>query len=288
MPIAISGFTLVRNASILDFPVEASIRSLLPVVDECVVNVGASEDDTLLRVRAIDSPKLRIVESVWNDARGPAMLADETERARAACRGRWGIAIQADEVLADGAAERLVAAITEADDDPWVEGIVVDFCHFYANCDTLATGRGWYRRECRAIRLDPTHAIHSFRDAQGFRVGATSRRIRCARAHAKMHHYGWARPEWALQAKRSIDRAIYPWRQAEDSDRPLLPWQPGLVPFRGEHPLVARAWIDSRRDQTASVARSEWRPRHLAWAASLLLERASGWRPFEYRNYVVR
>ena len=29
----ISGFTIVRNATILDFPLEASIRSLLPVVN---------------------------------------------------------------------------------------------------------------------------------------------------------------------------------------------------------------------------------------------------------------
>lgn len=288
MSIAISGFTLVRNASRLDFPVEASIRSLLPVVDECVVNVGASEDDTLLRVRAIDSPKLRIIESVWDEALGPAMLALETERARAACTGRWGIAIQADEVWADGAPERIVAAITAVDDDPAVEGIVVAFRHFYGDCDTVATGRGWYRRECRAIRLDPALQIHSFRDAQGFRVGPTDRRIRCVVARAVMHHYGWARPAWALTAKRAADRAIYPWREQQDPARALLPWQPGLVAFAGEHPVVIRDWIAARRAEAATVAAPRWRPRQLAAAASLLVERATGWRPFEYRNYAVR
>ena len=35
----------------LDFPVEASIRSILPVCDEVVVNVGRSEDETLELVR---------------------------------------------------------------------------------------------------------------------------------------------------------------------------------------------------------------------------------------------
>ncbi|MBP9899390.1 MAG: hypothetical protein KBF28_13505, partial [Gemmatimonadales bacterium] len=63
MAIRIAGFTIVRNATLLDFPLEASIRSLLPVVDEFVVNVGTSDDDTLDRVRAIDSAKIRIIET---------------------------------------------------------------------------------------------------------------------------------------------------------------------------------------------------------------------------------
>ena len=51
----VSGFTLVRNAEILDFPVEASIRSILPVCDEVVVNIGKSDDRTLAIVRAIQA-----------------------------------------------------------------------------------------------------------------------------------------------------------------------------------------------------------------------------------------
>jgi hypothetical protein len=57
----ISGFTIVRNAELLDFPVEESIRSILPLCDEVVVNLGRSEDGTLDRVRAIADPKIRIL-----------------------------------------------------------------------------------------------------------------------------------------------------------------------------------------------------------------------------------
>jgi hypothetical protein len=42
----LSGFTLVRNAIKLDFPIIPAIRSVLAVRDEVVVNVGASEDGT--------------------------------------------------------------------------------------------------------------------------------------------------------------------------------------------------------------------------------------------------
>ena len=79
--IKVSGFTIVRNAIKLDFPVEASIRSLLPVCDEVVVNVGRSEDETLALVRAIGDPKIRIVETEWDMSRRNTVLGHETLRA---------------------------------------------------------------------------------------------------------------------------------------------------------------------------------------------------------------
>ncbi|HEX7024386.1 MAG TPA: hypothetical protein VF187_06180, partial [Gemmatimonadales bacterium] len=81
----ISGFTIVRNADVLDFPVEAGIRSILPICDEVVVNVGRSDDGTLERVRAIDDPRVRILETEWDFSRGAALLREETQRAMRAC-----------------------------------------------------------------------------------------------------------------------------------------------------------------------------------------------------------
>jgi hypothetical protein len=87
----ISGFTIVRNAIKLDFPVEASIRSILPVCDEVVVNVGKSEDETLDLVRSIGDPRIRIVETEWDMSRRNTVLGHETLRAMRACAHRWGI-----------------------------------------------------------------------------------------------------------------------------------------------------------------------------------------------------
>lgn len=41
-----SGFTFLRNAQKLGYPFIASIRSILPIVDEFVVALGPSDDDT--------------------------------------------------------------------------------------------------------------------------------------------------------------------------------------------------------------------------------------------------
>ena len=280
----ISGFTIVRNATLLDFPLEASVRSLLPVVAELVINVGASEDDTLERVRAIGDSRIRVLESTWDRTRGPAMLADETARAMAACRAAWGIYIQADEVFAEGGAERVQSAIARWNDDARVEGILVDYRHFYGGFDTVASNRTWYRREVRAIRLDPALGIHPYRDAQGFRAGPGDRRIRAVASGAVMHHYGWARPIEALLTKRVEDAIMDPARRALDPARPLLPWIPGLKPFKDPHPAVAQRWIAERRDSGRLVEPYRFHFAQLRHAVSGVVEALTGWRPFEFRN----
>ena len=284
----VSGFTIVRNAIKLDFPVVASIRSLLPVCDEVVVNVGRSEDDTLELVRSIGDPKIRILETEWDMTIRNRVLGDETLRAMRACRHPWGIYIQADEVLHERGAEELAAAITRHDADRRVEGLLVRYLHFYGDMDTIAVNRRWYRREVRAVRLDPALDILPYQGAQGFRVGPEHRKIKARLTGAEMFHYGWARPTQALKAKREANRVIYPWSRDREARRPLLPWFPGLTRFRGTHPAVAREWVDARRhDVERRVEPPHFQPEFLRFYASDLIERLTGARVFEFRNYTV-
>ncbi len=153
--VKVSGFTIVRNAIKLDFPVEASIRSILPICDEVVVNVGHSEDETLELVRSIGDPKIRIVQTEWDMTQRNAVLGLETQRAMRACTHPWGVYIQADEVLHERGAEELAAAIQSSDGDRRIEGLLVRYLHFYGGFETIATHRRWYRREVRAVRLAP-------------------------------------------------------------------------------------------------------------------------------------
>ena len=284
----VSGFTIVRNAITLDFPVVASIRSLLPVCDEVVVNVGRSEDDTLELVRSIGDPKIRILETEWDMTIRNRVLGDETLRAMRACRHPWGIYIQADEVLHERGAEELAAAIARHDGDRQVEGLLVRYLHFYGDMDTIAVNRRWYRREVRAVRLDPALDILPYQGAQGFRVGPEHRKIRARLTGAEMFHYGWARPTQALKAKRETNRVIYPWSRDREARRPLLPWFPGLTRFRGTHPAVAREWVDARRhDVERRVEPPHFQPEFLRFYASDIIERLTGARVFEFRNYTV-
>ena len=288
-PVPISGFTFVRNAIKLDFPVEASIRSLLPACDEVVVAVGKGEDATLELIRSIGDARIRILETEWDLSRGRAVLADQTDIALRACRHPWAIYIQADEVLADGSAERLRDAIQAANGEARVEGLLVRYPHFYGGFDQVATHRRMYRREVRALRTDPAIGIHSFRDAQGFRVGPDDRKIRARLTDAVMLHYGWARAPGALPAKQEAHSEIFQWSdktRREREGRDLLPWLPGLAPFAGPHPAPIREWLAPRRAAAADgTAPFRWRWSYLRYWASMGVERLTGWRPFEFRNY---
>lgn len=284
--VMVSGFTIVRNAVLLDFPVVESIRSILPLCDEVVVNVGASDDETLDLVRGIGDPRVRILETVWDFSKRETLLADETYRAMRACRGRWGVCVQADEVLHETGVPILREAMAAVDGDPRVEGLLVRYRHFFGDPFTEAVNRRWYRREVRVVRLDPAFEIHPFRDAQGFRVGAGHRRIRARLTGAEMFHYGWARSAAALRGRKKEDRKLYAKVHEPGAAEPLLRWFPGLRPFTGDHPAVARGWVHAHRhdaDRTVSPPVFEWK--HLRFYASDLIERGTGARLFEFRNY---
>jgi hypothetical protein len=286
----ISGFSIVRNADVLDFPVEASLRSILPLCDELVVNVGVSEDHTLERVRSIGDPRIRVLESTWDFSRGEAVLREETARAMRACRAPWGLYIQADEVLHEQSLSLLDDAVASADRDPRVEGLVVRYHHIFGDPETEAINRRWYRREVRVVRLGAAYDVRPYRDAQGFRVGPAMRRVRARLTDAEMFHYGWLRSAAALRSRGTVDRSLYPGRWVPPVDQAaVLRWFPGLTPFRGTHPAVAREWVAARaRDPERIVTPPFFAAEHLRFCASDLVERLTGRRPFEFRNYTLR
>ena len=97
----ISGFTFVRNAVKLYYPIVEAITSMLPICDECIVACGDSEDETTDLVRAIGDDRIRIIETVWDPkyfVHG-AINAQQTNVALDRCAGDWCFYVQADEVV---------------------------------------------------------------------------------------------------------------------------------------------------------------------------------------------
>lgn len=285
----ISGFTLVRNAEVLDFPVEASIRSILPLCDEVVVNVGKSDDATLDIVRGIGDSRIRVLETEWDFSRGESVLREETTRAMRECRFPWGFYIQADEVLHEDGVAPLREGFARAERSPGVEGLVVRYRHIFGDPRTEAVNRRWYRREVRGVRLDPMVGVCPYRDAQGFRVGSGERRVRALAVNAEMFHYGWLRSAAALRSRGAVDRHLYPGRWVPPAETAaVLRWFPGLRPFSGTHPAVARAWVAAHADDPERVITPKFfAAEHLRFYASDLIERITGHRPFEFRNYTL-
>jgi len=199
----VAGFTFIRNAIIYDYPIVEAIQSILPLCDEVVVAVGQSEDATLDLIKNIADPKIRILQTVWNDAlrEGGRVLAQETDKAFRAISADadWAFYIQGDEVLDDKNHTVIKKALQDFKDDEKVDGLLFNYRHFYGSYDYVGDARGWYRREIRVVKNKST--IYSHGDAQGFRKGK-HKKLNVKLIDAYIHHYGWVKDPQAMQRKQ--------------------------------------------------------------------------------------
>ena len=198
----VSGFTFIRNAIKYDYPIVEAIQSILPLCDEVVVAVGNSEDDTLALIQNID-PKIRVIETVWDDnlREGGRTLALETDKAYAAVSedSDWAFYIQGDEVLHEQYLPAIREAMLTYKDDQKVDGLLFNYKHFYGSYDYIGTSISWYPDEIRIVRKRKD--IFSYRDAQGFRKG-DDEKLNVKRIPAWMYHYGWVKPPEKMQLKQ--------------------------------------------------------------------------------------
>ena len=239
----ISGFTFIRNGATLGYPFVASIRSLLPLCDEVIVNVPRSTDDTLEQVEAIGDPRIHIIESAWDEKQRTAGLAlsHHTNLALDQCAGDWCVYIQGDEVLHEESIPALRAAMERELNNPQVQGLLVDYTHFYGSFSTVVYSLGWYYREVRVIRRDPD--IRSRGDAQSFRT-SDGDKLRVKLSGGRYFHYGYALEPGVARKKHSNLVTLY---SAEDdiernAKRPPRYYDDDqkVTRFKGTHPAVMR------------------------------------------------
>ena len=129
----VSGFTFIRNGSLLGYPFVESIRSILPICDEFVVAVGQGEDDTLERVRGIGSDKLLVLETRWNEKMSDRgfVFAQQKMTAQFSCSGDWAFYLEGDEVVHEADLAAIRGSMERHLDDPRVEALVFDYHHFF-------------------------------------------------------------------------------------------------------------------------------------------------------------
>lgn len=295
----VSGFTILRNGTKFDYPYLESLRSLLPLVDELVVNVGIGDDDTKVRLENFAKEegqgKVVLFDSEWplNDPekkRGGQILAEQTNLALDRCKYDWCFYLQADEVLHEQDYDRLRAALKKHENDPTIHGLLFDYVHFYGSFDVVRNSRSAYRREVRIIKK--SSGARSVGDAQSFRLPDGSK-PQVVRTGAKIYHYGWVRPPEVMKEKTFFMDTLYHGNKKTSKDgtphsgdnyRYKRIW--GLYPFRGTHPEVMKKRIaDKKWFWDLSKSPLEW---EIADAKKIILdsiERVSGVRLFEYRSY---
>jgi len=286
----VSGFTFIRNALKLDYPIKEAILSILPMCDEVVVAVGNSDDDTRKYIEDIGSDKIRIIDTVWDDnlRKGGVVLAIETDKALAAVNPKadWCIYVQGDECYHEKDHASINESMMKWKDDKNVEGLLFNYFHFYGSYDYLADSRSWYRKEIRIIKNNV--GVTSWKDAQGFRI--KGRKLKVKPVDAAIYHYGWVRPPDYMMAK-NVEASKY-WHSDEAIRQKFDPEKDfdysgidSVRRFEGIHPEVMLeriARINWKFERDPEVKKFNLKKRVLHF-----IESKTGWRVGENKNYRI-
>lgn len=261
----VSGFTLIRNAIKFDFPIVESITSLLPIVDEYIVNVGQSEDETLNLIRSMTSPKIKIVQTIWDDSlkTDGKLFGIQQDVALSHCTGDWAICLQADEVFHEDDLPGLQQALETYRVRPEVLALILRVLHFKG--DYWSLDPWMYHHATRVVR--PSGKIRSAIDGFDFEVegvpgviknGTVGRRI-----PQRIFHYGYARRPQALVEKRRYQIRRHEGERLSEERIDTWAEQDGqfldygiLKNFSGAHPRVMRDRI--AQAQPLRPGRNRW------------------------------
>jgi glycosyltransferase involved in cell wall biosynthesis len=281
----VSGFTVLRNAMLMNYPFVESIRSGLPLVDEYIVAVGQSDDNTREEIAAIGDPKIKIIDTHWNTSstQGGFILSEKTNEALALCRGDWCLYLQADELLHESDIAKIRECMMRHKDNPSIEGLLFKYLHFYGSFDTIATSRKWYRSEVRIVRNNRN--IQSVGDAKGFRING--RKLDVADTGATVYHYGWVKSPTQMGEKC---RLFYRWWHGQKHERSFDSFSfkriYGLKKFSASHPkeIAERTekqnWVFKRNRTLSDISFGDIR-----LAISAAIEKATGKLIFEKTPY---
>ncbi|PQO44487.1 glycosyltransferase family 2 protein [Blastopirellula marina] len=254
----VCGFTILRDGVRFGYPFVESIKSVLPLVDRFVIQVGDCSDNSLEVLEAIGDPKIEIEITPWDPEMRKAgeVLAYQTNLALDRCDGDWCFYIQADEVIHEADYPAIQQAMKTNLDRPGIDGLRFRYLHFrgdYNIRDPLG-----YRRQVRIVRND--RRIRSVGDACGFGKNG-GRRLVSKLIDARVFHYGYVRPPKAMAEKTAQFQQFYVFdKQGKQvmarNDNPLkevgeyIYDMQACVPYRGSHPALMQDRIAAKDWET--------------------------------------
>jgi glycosyltransferase involved in cell wall biosynthesis len=286
----VCGFSFVRNGVRFDYPFKEALLSIVPICDEIIVAVGKSDDTTLEEVRSLH-PKIKVIETVWDDSlkEGGKVYAAETNKAFQSIPAEydWAFYIQGDEVVHEKYLPAIKKAMEDNLQDSRVDGLLFNYLHFYGSYDYVGAKHTWYGREIRIIRNRKD--IYSFKDAQGFRKD-DDKKLQVKLIDAYIYHYGWVREPNAMLKKIASSETLYRGgeideKKIENKQFEYDKMEEPVTKFTGTHPQVMQARVKRKNwnfkpdpnYQYASL--KDWFKRTVG--------KLTGWIPFDYKNYKI-
>jgi hypothetical protein len=283
----VTGFSFIRNAVKYDYPIVEAITSILPVCDEFVLAIGNSDDDTVALIEAINSPKIKIIHTIWDDSlrEGGKVLAVETNKALAEVSkdSDWAFYIQGDEVVHEKYLDNIQNAMLKWKDDKKVQGLLFKYLHFYGAYKYVGNSRKWYRNEIRIIR--PNIQAFSYKDAQGFRI-FPNQKLKVKPIDAYIYHYGWVKPP--LKQTEKIVNFHRLWHKSEHLQTGNFDYEnhfDALKIFDGTHPKVMENRVKNQNwTFEVDTNQTNYRKKYYKWLD--WFEKWTGYRIGEYKNYI--
>jgi glycosyltransferase involved in cell wall biosynthesis len=294
--IKISGFTYVRNGFKYGYPFIPSIKSLLPLVDELIVVVGDSEDNTREAIVGLNDEKIKIIDTVWDDDLRVSgkIFAQQSNLGLRHITGDWAIHLQVDEVLHESTHELLRQMIAKAEQDQETEGLLFPFYHFWGDFRHIRNTRKTHPFEIRAFRN--TGKIRSYKDSQGFRKyssqeaydnGEKGEKLRVINSQVPVFHYSYSRNPSLMKKKAEYFNRFWhddEWVKNNSTEQPFdFNDVDKLEVFDQEHPVYMKE----------TIAAKDWEFRYDPSKSNMstkdkimyLLNKLTGKRLFEYKNY---
>jgi len=298
----VSAFTYVRNGLHLDYPFIQAIKSVLPLADEMIVVIGDSHDGTREAVEAMNDPKIKIVDTIWDDATrtGGRIFAEQTNIGMDHCskEADWLFHIQADEVIHENDIAAIQEAMQQNLANKSVEGLLFNFINFFGDYDHYGPSRRFHQHEIRIVRNNPN--IRSFRDSQGFRKFSNpahqweekGEKLWVKKLDASIYHYSYVKnPKKQLLktlefTKRWHDDAWvaeYLEKNKEGYDFGRIDY---LSLFKGTHPAIMQQRIAEKDwNYIYDPAKNDMKPKERIMK---LLQDLTGKQFFIYKNYKLR
>ncbi len=228
----------------LGYPFVASIKSILPIVDEFIIALGPCEDNTEEVLKKINSSKIKIIHTQWNEKMKDSGFVYGQQKSIALfnCTGDWAFYLEADEVVHENDLPKIYDAMEKYLKDERVEALVFDYLHFYGNKNTYVWSPGWYRQEVRIIK----NTIRAWAPKGLFFIvletNKKGRYPRAAHTGAKIYHYGWIRKEEQMKLKfKMVDKY---WGKNKERKIKYEEIDPKILKeFKGTHPKVIQDWL---------------------------------------------
>ncbi len=218
------------------------------------------DDETEALINSINSPKIKIVRTVWDTKTYPknTEFAHQTDIAKEHCSGDWLFYLQCDEAIHEKDLNTIKNACEKEFENTQVEGFLFKYLHFWGDYQHYHLSHVWYNREIRIVRNLPE--IHSWKDAQSFRKfdkwnggfedyqrKEGTQKLKIKELKVYVYHYGYVRPPILMTKKRKVSSTSYHGEGAAEANSvpDLYDYGPlnKLTVFKGTHPATMKDWM---------------------------------------------